>query len=324
MLGRMFNQHSLVHTFGELHYFEGLIDPNVALLRKNLDYAEQVSLVERLLTTSRKGLFNKVLPREYTEDAERIVQSASKKDAISLYAAFLDEETRLNDKVIPCEQTPRYLFALEEIFKAFPLCFVINIIRDPRDVLLSQKNKWRRRFLGAKNIPLFEAVRSWSNYHPYTISRLWVSAVRAANSNNNIPGFISIKYEDLLSDPQKVLEEICQRAGLVFEPGMLQVPQVGSSTGVDHPERMGLNADRIGAWRKGGLSNSELAICQYVARDEMIKLDYTMAKANVSIFFYIFSLLTLLFKGSMALLLNVHRTRNIKQTLIRRFGTRKV
>jgi hypothetical protein len=27
------------------------------------------------------------------------------------------------------------------------------MIRDPRDVLLSQKGKWKRRTLGAKNIP---------------------------------------------------------------------------------------------------------------------------------------------------------------------------
>ena len=44
------------------------------------------------------------------------------------------------------------------------------MIRDPRDVMLSQKNKWKRRFLGAKQIPLREVVRSYVNYNPILIS----------------------------------------------------------------------------------------------------------------------------------------------------------
>ena len=36
-------------------------------------------------------------------------------------------------------------YHLEEILQFFPNAKVINLVRDQRDVLLSQKNKWKRR-----------------------------------------------------------------------------------------------------------------------------------------------------------------------------------
>lgn len=46
------------------------------------------------------------------------------------------------------------------------------MVRDPRDVLLSQKYKWKIRFLGANNIPYREVLRCWANYHPIAIAKL--------------------------------------------------------------------------------------------------------------------------------------------------------
>ena len=117
----------------------------------------------------------------------------------------------------------------------FPDAVVINIVRDPRDVLLSQKNKWHRRFLGARNIPLTEAIRAWANYHPYTIARLWVAAVRTAMRYVGHPRFVSIRYEDLLKQPEETIRSLCSVTGLAFTEEMLDVPQVGSSTGMDKP-----------------------------------------------------------------------------------------
>nr|MCR5854169.1 sulfotransferase [Thermodesulfobacteriota bacterium] len=98
---------------------------------------------------------------------------------MDVYKFFLYYETKKNKKEIPCEQTPRNLYYLKEIFENVPEAKVIYMLRDPRAVLLSQKNKWKMKFLGHKNMPLKEALRSWINYHPYTISKLWNSASKA-------------------------------------------------------------------------------------------------------------------------------------------------
>lgn len=41
---------------------------------------------------------------------------------------------------------------------------------------------------------------------------------------------------------------------------MLDVPQVGSSTGNDKPDQLGVDRERTGAWRKGGLNNVDLYV----------------------------------------------------------------
>ena len=90
---------------------------------------------------------------------------------MDIYKLFLNTITKENKAFISCEQTPKNLYYIEEILKYFPDAFIINLVRDQRDVLLSQKNKWRRKFLGANQIPFFEALRSYINYHPILIAK---------------------------------------------------------------------------------------------------------------------------------------------------------
>lgn len=321
MLGRIFNNHSLVHTFGELHFFENQVGTTEVLGRPALSTAECVALLERLLTSAREGLFARVVVGTYREDAKKIITLSSGNDAVSLYEAFLLHETRRAGKTIPCEQTPRYLFAVKEILQLFPEAHVINLVRDPRDVLLSQKNKWRRRFLGAKNIPMREAVRSWANYHPFTISKLWVAAVRAAKRLEGHPRFTTLKFEDLLAFPEETMKGLCRRIGIGYESEMLNVALVGSSTGKDRPQDFGIDRTRSGIWRRGGLTETELSICQRVTRDDMCRLGYEMEQVATPVWRVGLSMGSAVLKGALALVLNLHRVRNLREAIGRRFGT---
>ena len=90
---------------------------------------------------------------------------------------FLSEITKKHGKIIACTQTPNNLFYIKDILQEYPHAKVINMVRDNRDVLLSQKHKWKRKFLGAQGIPLFESFRSMFNYHPITTSLVWNSSL---------------------------------------------------------------------------------------------------------------------------------------------------
>jgi hypothetical protein len=318
MLGRVLGKHSRVHTFGELHFFEHQVDAATVCARSSWPLEKRFTLVERLLTTSRDGFFAKVVPGKYQDEAERVLADVEGDDPVSAYKSFLHYESRRNGKSIPCEQTPRYLFFVKEILDFFPGACVINIVRDPRDVLLSQKNKWRRRFLGAKNIPFSEALRAWVNYHPYTISRLWVAAVRTANRFEGNPRFVSIRFEDLLQQPEASVQSLCSFVGITFEPDMLKVPQVGSSAGMDKPEQKGIDRSRSGSWRNGGLTDVELAICQHVAAKELSSLGYVEEPVVIAAWRRWMSMSGFAFKVLLALLLNLRRTKNLRETLRRR------
>jgi hypothetical protein len=129
---------------------------------------------------------------------------------------------------------------------------------------------------------------------------------------------MTMRFEDLLADPEAAVRSLCSFAGISYEPGMLDVPQVGSSTGMDQPERRGIDAGRSGKWRSGGLSEVELAFCESVAGEEMKRLGYAPEARSIPAALRAASMALFAVKAMMALLLNLGRTRNLRETLNRR------
>jgi len=320
MLGRILGSHSKVHTFGELHFFEQMV--GVEDLRRDivLPKGNAIRLVERLLTRARDGFFADFSPGKYRSDAEQLVDANPDRTSGALYWAFLSHETRLADKVIPCEQTPRYLFVADELLARFPGAYIINMVRDPRDVVLSQRAKWKRRFLGGGTIPLREAIRAWCNYHPWLVSRLWVSCVDQALSIKS-DRFMSIRFEDLLEDPESELDAVCKFIGIDFDDRMLTVPQVGSSSGRDDPNKRGINKDRAAGWRKARMRPGLRLLVEWVCRDRMQRFGYGEFLHNGR--FSIRSLpsiITLPAKLVLAFLANLRRFPHLLESVRRRFG----
>ncbi len=319
MTGRMFDRHSDVHCFQELHFFEQMLETDG--IRAAGDWPEDrlLAMLERLLTSEREVLFAPVVPGRYGEDARAILKTCPARDPVSVYGAFLQAETVREGASRPCEQTPRYLFQAEEILDAFPDARMLCLVRDPRSVLLSQKNKWRRRKLGGSNMPAFWAFRAWVNYHPYTMSKMWVSASRRARRLQAHPRFLAIRFEDLASAPEQMLRKICDHAGLSYEPAMLEIEQIGSSTGEDRPDRRGIDPGRIDAWQTGGLSNGEIALCEKVARTEMADWGYVPDGRRLSPVVQALQMASFVFKSITALLLNARRSKNLIKTIRSRF-----
>jgi len=322
MLGRIFGNHSKVYTFGELHFFENQIQAKDIYAPSVWGEKKCINLLTRLITTARDGFFQSPIPERYNSEITQILSEINSRDPISIYSAFLKYETKLNEKLIPCEQTPRYLFFSSEILNKFPKAKIINIVRDPRDVLLSQKHKWRRKFLGARNIPILESIRSWVNYHPYTISLLWLGALKKAEEMEAHPRFTTIRFEDLLSKPETTVRSLCSFTGLLFESEMLNVPQIGSSTGSDNPLLKGINSSNAGKWRSSSLSPTEISICQRVTNTQMRRMGYDLINTDSSLFLQTISKLTFILKSSLALILNLNRTKNLRETLLRRLNTK--
>jgi len=119
------------------------------------------------------------------------------------------------------------------------------------------------------------------------------------------------KFEDLLLNTTAVLKSICQHCEIDYEETMLLVPQVGSSSQKDDPNKLGVDEKRVGAWHRGGLSNVEIEICEKIAKKEMDHFNYLLSRVKVSVFSKIWYLLLLPIKGVLALMLNWGRTKGI-------------
>ncbi|MCP3972695.1 MAG: sulfotransferase [Rhodobacteraceae bacterium] len=317
MLGRMFNKNPAVHTFGELHYFEQMVDYETTLSRPDWTNAALTKMLERLLTSAREVLFAPVVPGRYREAADEILAACLERDPVSVYKSFLLAETAQAGAEVPCEQTPRYLYQAEEILAAFPEARLVCLVRDPHAVLLSQKNKWRRRKLGASNMPMLWSLRAWVNYHPYTMSRMWVSTSKIAHRIAEHERVVVLRFEELASDPEQSVRRLSDFCGIEFNTEMLEVEQVGSSSRQDRPGQFGIDASRVTSWKDGALGDGEIALCESVAREQMQRWGYELTGKQQSRMQYVLFMIGFAAKSMLALALNINRVKNIREVIRR-------
>ena len=322
LMGSILGKNSAIFTFEELHFFDILWSSDKYITE--LSKIQAKNIVMQLFAIQASDFLTPKESSLFSLEAEEVVKQFQGKSVkySDILKSFMDFNTRHYGKVIPCEQTPQNVFYIDQLLTLYPDCRIINMVRDPRDVLLSQKFKWKVRFLGASNIPYKEAVRSWFNYHPAVTSMLWNSAIKAAEQFNDHPRVKTVQFEDLVLNPQKVLENICHFVEVTFDSNMLNVSQ--RQGGVSSHKRVsasshGIDPTVAGKWKKGGLSTSEVYICQKITRRNMEKYGYSITSTSIfSTLLSVFLIGLLPFKLSLAIVLNARRAGNLVEAIQRR------
>jgi omega-hydroxy-beta-dihydromenaquinone-9 sulfotransferase len=320
MMLRIFNNHPQLMVLNELHFFEQLWTPSDQ--DKIITKEQAVVLAEKLLLRQRKG-YNTGFS-DYTifsDEANTLVQEMGTTDytAEGVFTFFAEREVALNGKSIVCEKTPQNVFYLKEIFDHYPNARIINMVRDPRAVMLSQKNKWKRRKLGGWYITRREAIRLRINYHPITLSKLWNAAIGAALKFKDDKRMLTVIFEELLEQPEAVIHKICDHIGVAFNPEMLQITQESSSIEMDSEEK-GFKKERAVNWRKGGLNETEIWWCQQISGKYMQQFGFEMEDIRPNYILVFLYLILFPVKLGLAFLMNLDRMKNIIDTLKRRLA----
>lgn len=319
MMGRVLGGHRDVFTFNELHFFEQLWQPKSQ--PETIAHEAACGLASRLFTIQHDGYYTQSDTSEYGDEAKRIVNSIEGSlTPPTVFQAFIDHECAKHSTTLGCDQTPRNLYYIEELLALYPDAHFVVMVRDPRDVLLSQKNRWKRRRLGAKGTPWWNALRTWAGYHPITISLLWRSGVAAGDRFKNDQRVCVLRFEDLLTDPEVNLKRACESVGIGYDPAMLGVPRVGSSHQTDRPTERGLDPGAAGRWTQGGLTRTELAICQRITAEHMARHGYDIEPVKAPPLSLAWYRVTWVFKSTLALALNFRRIRNLRESVRRRLG----
>ncbi|HYJ63141.1 MAG TPA: sulfotransferase, partial [Parafilimonas sp.] len=241
MVSKILGNNELIYGFKELHFFEQLWYPEKNVNRLTKEQA--IKLFTELISLQRQGFYANRTPEKFHEEANNFFQSSVYETITPplVFMNYLLYESRLHKKRIPCEQTPRNLFFIDEILSYYPNAKVVCMMRDARDVLLSQKYKWKTRFLGHKAMPRKEVIRSWFNYHPITISKLWNSCAEQVTNSIAKKNVYLLKFEELLENPEQKVKELCDFLNIEFQQSMLLIPKIGSSIVYD---QKGLGIDK--------------------------------------------------------------------------------
>jgi hypothetical protein len=321
MISKILGNNELIYGFKELHFFEQLWYPEKNA--KQLTKEQAIKLFAELISLQRQGFYANRTPEKFQEEACNYFQLSVCETITAplVFMHFLLYESRMHDKQIPCEQTPRNLFFIDEILSFYPNAKIVCMMRDARDVLLSQKYKWKLRFLGYKAMPTKEVIRSWFNYHPITISKLWnSSAEQVANSigKNNV---YLLKFEELLKNPEQKIKELCDFLNIEFQQSMLLIPRIGSSIIYDQ-KTFGIDKNRTGQFLKG-LTSTEIYLCQKITAQYRNQFGYEDVQVRPNFFILIVSWIFLPIKLFFALMLNISRSKNLLKSIMRRFSKKK-
>ncbi|MEL6501162.1 MAG: sulfotransferase [Cyanobacteria bacterium J06623_1] len=321
LMGSILGLNDEVFTFEELHFFGTLWSQSDR--HKTLTPQEGEALAAKLLAIQDEDVISHKNPKLFLDEAQKVIAEIPGRSytATDVLQAFLSYSAAKNNKTIPCEQTPRNVLYIGELLELYPHCHIINMVRDPRDVLLSQKYKWKIRFLGASNIPYREAIRAWTNYHAITISKLWNVAINNAAKQRNSDRLITIRFEDLITQPETIIRQVCDFTGLEFTPTMLQVSQ--SEGGVSShkkiaPDAKGIDSSATGKWKRGGLSKTEIYLCQQMTQENMQQHKYTIEAIAANPIRVVLSWLFLPVKLALAVLFNLQRMKNIVEEIKKR------
>ena len=311
MMSRILRNHSQIHTCKELHFFDSIV-PGKDLTAKN-SHKDSLKSLTKLLNNNTVDFFNS----ENKEVLERKATQLINEENRYTYAEILEIFFSQFDQQYVCDHTPQNVFYIDQISCALDQSYFVNMIRDPRDILLSQKNKWKRRKLGAKNIPAYESLRAWSNYHPITISLIWKNAINSIKKSQN--NKIDIKYEDLLIQPVSQIKKILTLVGLGYETDMESVAFTGSSTSSIKGE-VGINETNTKKWLVGNLSNTEIFICETICKNAMRSYAYKPSGKRPFLVSLIFYIISFAFKSILSLALNLRYNRNVFSSIKKRLN----
>jgi hypothetical protein len=174
------------------------------------------------------------------------------------------------------EKSPGHVFARAEIMLAFPHARFIEVVRDPRDVIASRKTMREQVNLPGRYRPEQRRRRALElSYDPFWDSVQWKAAIRAGqDGQRRWPAqWHRLRYEDLVSDPERTVRELCAFSGLTFEPQMLDVPRGRPADVRMNSPESGISRTSAGRWRST-LNHTEVGICQQVCRKEMQLLGF--------------------------------------------------
>ena len=303
MMSRVLNQHPLIHTFKELHFFSQIYSSRK---KDHISINKAIEIMSVLLMRQEYGLFQNKNKNKFFKISNSILLHDKDYTYFDVFQKFIEYILLKNNKKIACLHTPNNLFYLQDILSYLSNVRVVNMIRDNRDILLSQKNKWRRKFLGAKRIPFYESLRSKVNYHPLITSYIWNRSIKRTNFFCSNSFFSLLKFEDFLSSPKEKTMQLCAFLEIPFNEDMLKIANIGSSTENDSGRQL-IDESKKYKWKKGGLNNSEIYIAQFVSSNFMNQFHYKKQKFIFPPIGVLLYLVSAPFKILASLLLNLGR-----------------
>ncbi|MBI4801612.1 MAG: sulfotransferase [Elusimicrobia bacterium] len=148
----------------------------------------------RLINDAAKLTELHFFPWEIAPSRSEAFERAAARNLYCVKAAFYEQYRRFKGaKRWGCKSTFMVHYAAQAV-KHSPGAKFIHLVRDGRDVAASAKNS------------------VFNHFHPYYVARLWSLEQKLAvelSGRLGKSGFLTVRYEDMLSEPERTMKAIC-------------------------------------------------------------------------------------------------------------------
>ncbi len=193
------------------------------------------------------------------------------KDPVELTEITLNIIKTQQNKKYAAVKAPRHNLFIDIIFNHYPKCRYIHVLRDGRDTACSLRHFPKNEMVNGKlvsieaNNPFSGCVKRWKYYIE--------SGVKWRGHKN----YFEVRYEDLVSDPQKIMDGVCKH--LKIDPisgdrlsGQYSKEKVESSPHTAEVASRLFNTS-VGKWEKE-MTGREKDIFKEITGDLLISLGY--------------------------------------------------
>lgn len=165
------------------------------------------------------------------------------------------------------DKTPIYASYVDLLDALFPHALFLHIIRDPRDAALSLLEKYAAR---EYHVDIFFAARNW------------VRRIKKARRDGLQLGehrYLEIHYEDLVQNPEELIQQMCDFIGVKFHSAMLQHFRLAEELIPEESHffnqvRKPIGSDRIGRWQQL-MPEMDIRLIEAVCGNLLQKCGYT-------------------------------------------------
>jgi hypothetical protein len=154
------------------------------------------------------------------------------------------------------EKTPQHALISEHLCEWFPGAAILHILRDPRDAVASLQ------------------CMPWASNSVFSNARAWLACNLGARKSSHRPGYLLVRYETLVAQPERELARICAHLREDYAPAML-VPDHSALVLPPWGRRaLGpVTLERVGAWQEE-LTARDAALIDWVIGPHLQSLGY--------------------------------------------------
>lgn len=219
--------------------------------------------MEALCGNWRLGIWQINALKRRLEDAVFGRGSVSYREIIEVVIRLYADDRGRSDARVWIDHTPRHIFRLKRILEIFPEAKILNLVRDGRAV-------------AASVLPL-----DWGPNSCRSAATWWSRSVGAGALAEVAFGpstILTVRFEDLVRDPEPTLSAICQFSGIEYSPqvrngGAFVVPKY--TQGQHERVNKDLDPSRLNAWRQK-LSKRNVEIFEFYSGDLLSYLGYQL------------------------------------------------